>query len=80
MTFNGYLIGHGTAGAENGRFHPKKGGGMVFQVINTGVLAKNIVTQGGFLHEIQHGGGWTGYCVGTEVDCHAANLGDAVIF
>jgi hypothetical protein len=79
MAFYGYLIGHGTAWAENGSFHPKKGGGINFQVIYAGILAKNIVSQWSFLHEIQHGSGWTGYCVGTEVDCHAANLGDAVI-
>ncbi|MEQ1428567.1 hypothetical protein ABLW56_23180, partial [Salmonella enterica] len=44
------LVGHGTTGTENGRFHSKKVSRKLLKGIDRGVFPKYIITQWGIVH------------------------------
>jgi hypothetical protein len=74
MTFDGYLVGHGAAGAEKCRIHAEKGGGSMFKVVDGGVFPEDIVPHLGRSHARPHRWSGFGHRVGAQVDGHAANL------
>src|SRR6185437_6369875 len=78
MTFNGDLIGHGTAGTIQRGLHSEKPGGHGFQGVNGWVLAENIIAYLGGHHGFEHSRCRTGHRIRAKVNGHISYFRTAI--
>ncbi len=65
---DGDLVAHGAGGDEDGGLFAEDGGGRLFELIDGGVFAVDVVADLGGGHGLAHGGGGAGDGVAAEVD------------
>ena len=61
-------VAHGAGGDEQGGLFPGDLGGALFQAVDGGVLAVDVVPHLGFHHGAPHGGGGLGHGIAAQVD------------
>lgn len=66
----GELIGHGARGGEEGGFLAEQIGDAGFEEMDGGVVAEDIVSDGGGGHDVAHGLGGLGDGVAAEINGH----------
>ncbi len=61
-------VPHGASGDEQGGFLAGDLGGALFEAVDGGIFAVDVISDFGFGHGATHGFGGTGYGVAAEID------------